>query len=188
MREVFALVRRARNETVRFNIETKIRPTGTSKTAAPEVMAAALAAVIAEAGMTSRTTVQSFDWRTLRYLRDHAPTLKLAALTAEQRWLDNIARGKPGPSPWTAGLDIDAHDGSVPKLVKALGAKVWSPYYKDIDAEQVRAAHALGLEVAVWTVNNVPDMRHMLALGVDSIITDYPDRLIELLRSRGERP
>jgi glycerophosphoryl diester phosphodiesterase len=57
-----------------------------------------------------------------------APSLRLTALTAEQRWLDNIALGQPGCSRWTAGLDIDDVRGSVPRLVKALDAQVWSPY------------------------------------------------------------
>ena len=188
LREVFDLVRDAGAEHIRFNIETKVRPDGRTATASPAAMADALAAAIAAAGMTARSTVQSFDWRTLQHLRTKAPDLRLAALTVEQPWLDNIQRDQPGTSEWTAGFDIDAHEGSVPRLVRALGADVWSPYYKDINTAQVEQAQALGLKVAVWTVNNLPDMRHVLTLGVDSIITDYPDRLIALLKQQGARP
>ena len=188
LREVFDLVRDTGAEHIRFNIETKIRPGGQTATAGPAVMADAVAETIAAAGMTARSTVQSFDWRTLQHLRAKAPNLRLAALTTEQRWLDNIQRGQAGTSEWTAGLDVDSHEGSVPRLVHALGAHVWSPYYKDINTAQVQQAQALGLKVAVWTVNNLPDMRHVLALGVDSIITDYPDRLIALLKQQGARP
>ena len=51
----------------------------------------------------------------------------------------------------------------------------------------VDTAHALHLEVHAWTINEVSDMTRMLALGVDGIITDYPDRLISLLREMGIR-
>jgi glycerophosphoryl diester phosphodiesterase len=49
----------------------------------------------------------------------------------------------------------------------------------------VAAAHALGIEVHVWTVNEVDEMRELLALGVDGIITDYPARLTDVVRRSG---
>jgi glycerophosphoryl diester phosphodiesterase len=51
-------------------------------------------------------------------------------------------------------------------------------------AEIVDAAHRSGLEVHVWTINDQLQMQEMLALGVDGIITDYPGRLLTLLRSQ----
>jgi glycerophosphoryl diester phosphodiesterase len=51
----------------------------------------------------------------------------------------------------------------------------------------VDTAHGLNLKVHAWTINEVSDMTRMLALGVDGIITDYPDRLISLLREMGIR-
>jgi glycerophosphoryl diester phosphodiesterase len=45
----------------------------------------------------------------------------------------------------------------------------------------VATAHSRNLQVHAWTINEVEDIRRMLALGVDGIITDYPDRLMELL-------
>ncbi len=48
----------------------------------------------------------------------------------------------------------------------------------------VRTAHGRGLQVHAWTINEVADMRRLLDLGVDGIITDYPDRLLEILRAR----
>ena len=51
----------------------------------------------------------------------------------------------------------------------------------------VDGAHNLNLEGHVWTINEVSDMIRLLALGVDGIITDYPDRLIDLLREMGIR-
>jgi glycerophosphoryl diester phosphodiesterase len=49
----------------------------------------------------------------------------------------------------------------------------------------VNTAHGLNLDVHVWTINEVTDMKRLLALGVDGIVTDYPDRLISLLRKMG---
>jgi glycerophosphoryl diester phosphodiesterase len=50
-----------------------------------------------------------------------------------------------------------------------------------VTPESVAAAHRLGLEVHVWTVNDPAEMRAMLELGVDGIITDYPARLRAIL-------
>lgn len=49
----------------------------------------------------------------------------------------------------------------------------------------VATAHALGVEVHVWTINDVDEMKELLALGVDGIITDYPARLRDLVRETG---
>ncbi len=46
-----------------------------------------------------------------------------------------------------------------------------------MDADAIKLAHELGLQVNVWTVNETDRMRELIAMGVDGIITDYPDRL-----------
>jgi glycerophosphoryl diester phosphodiesterase len=53
-----------------------------------------------------------------------------------------------------------------------------------VDRQSVDAAHALGLEIYVWTVNEPEEMRRLLELDVDGLITDYPDRLVRILRGR----
>ena len=179
--EVLALGRRPGAGAIRFNIETKLSPLAPEETAAPEEFAHAVVAVLRAEGMIDRAVVQSFDWRVLFEARNLAPDLSTVCLTAERRWLDNILRGRPGPSPWTAGLDIEAFDGSVPRLVEAAGCAVWSPFHRDLDEEALTEAHALGLRVVVWTVNEVDDMLGLARLGVDGIITDYPDRAAEAL-------
>jgi glycerophosphoryl diester phosphodiesterase len=50
--------------------------------------------------------------------------------------------------------------------------------------ELIDAAHISSLEVHVWTINDQAEMKEMLALGADGIITDYPGRLLALLNSR----
>ena len=179
--EVLALGRRPGAGAIRFNIETKVTPLAPQETVGPEEFARAVVAVLRAEGMLGRADLQSFDWRVLHEARRLAPDLSTVCLTAEQRWIDNILRGRPGPSPWTAGLDIEAFDGSVPRLVAATRCAVWSPYYRDLTQEALAEAHALGLRVVVWTVNEVADMLALARLGVDGIITDYPDRAVEAL-------
>jgi glycerophosphoryl diester phosphodiesterase len=62
-------------------------------------------------------------------------------------------------------------------MVKAAGGRIWSPYHGDLTADSLREAHALGLSVVPWTVNNEKDMRRLAAWGVDGLISDYPDLL-----------
>ena len=121
--------------------------------------------------------MQSFDWRTLAALKRIAPEIERVCLTVEALNFDTIRRGEPGPSPWLAGLDIDDFGGSVPRLVAAAGCATWSPLYRNARPDDVAAAKALGLKVIPWTVNERADMERLIALGVDGIITDYPDRL-----------
>jgi glycerophosphoryl diester phosphodiesterase len=179
--EVFDLVRRAKADHIRFNIETKLTPTSGSDTPDPEAFAAALAKSLREAGLTSRATIQSFDWRTLVAMRAIAPEIERVCLTIEDTDEDNVQHNKPGPSPWTAGFDIDDVGGSVPRLVAAAGCAVWSPYFRNLSADSVAESRALGLKVIPWTVNERPEMERLIDLGVDGIISDYPDRLRTVL-------
>ena len=179
--EVLALGRQPDAGAIRFNIETKASPLAPQETAGPAEFARAVVEVLRTEGMMDRANLQSFDWRVLHEARALAPELSTVCLTAERPWHDNLLRGRPGPSPWTAGLDIDAFDGSVPRMVTAAGCAVWSPYYRDLTEEALAEAHALGLRVVVWTVNETDDMSALARLGVDGIITDYPDRALKAL-------
>lgn len=183
--DVYALVRDSGNRDVRFNIETKLDPLQPELTAPPEPFVKALLGVIRDSGMESRTTVQSFDWRTLALVRQLAPDLTTVALTDQQPDEDTMEVGKPGASPWLGGLDVDDYGGSVPKAVKAIGARVWAPHALDLDERLVAEAHALGLAVIPWTVNDPKDMERVLAVGVDGLISDRPDLLRSLLQSKG---
>lgn len=183
--EVAALVQAAGNEAVRFNLETKLDPRQPALTASPEPFARLLVEEVRRLGIAGRVTVQSFDWRTLKAVQELAPEIPTACLTVQRRELDNLQRGRPGPSPWTAGLDLEAVGGSVPDLVKAAGCRVWSPAWEDLHILSLDEAHSLGLTVVVWTVNEPAVMEGLIDGGVDGIVTDYPDRLRELLRRKG---
>lgn len=186
--EALALAPRGGTGPVHLNVETKLSPLEPALTPPPKVFAHAVVRAVRDAGAARRVTIQSFDWRTLRHVQSIAPEIQTAYLTAQQEWLDNIEAGRPGVSAWTAGLDVDDHGGSVPELVHAAGGDVWSPYYRELDAAQMQRAKELDLRVIVWTVNEVPDMHRLVDMGVDGIITDYPDRLREVARRRGLVP
>jgi len=182
--ELFDLVKRVGADHVRFNIETKITPTSGAETPDPETFAAAAAKAVRDAGLTARVSIQSFDWRTLAVLKSTAPEIERVCLTAEALNFDTIKRGEAGASPWTAGLDIDDFGGSVPRLVQAAGCQVWSPLYRNAKPDDIATAKALGLKVLPWTVNERADMERLIALGVDGLITDYPDRLRALMAEK----
>jgi glycerophosphoryl diester phosphodiesterase len=183
--EVLALVRKSGNDKVRLNVETKLRPDQPDLAPPPKQFAALVIKELQKGGMMERSSIQSFDWRTLREVGEQAPKMTRVYLSVEQRWLDNIERGRPGSSPWTADLDVDDFGGSVPRMIQAAGGKVWSPYHKDLTTEALAEAHNLGLQVVVWTVNKPEQMRVLIELGVDGIISDYPNLLRQVMAERG---
>ncbi len=150
---------------VRFNLETKLDPTRPDATRSPDAFVAALQQLLADDGLRARVTVQSFDWRTVRALHGWVQT---ACLTEP----DTV---RPG-SPWTGGLDPADHE-SVQALVAAAGCTIWSPSHEQLSAAIVADAHALGLKVVPWTVNDTARAAELKVWGVDGLITDYPDRV-----------
>ena len=187
LEELFSLTAQTGNTDVRFNIETKVSPLAPGETLPPDAFADTLVRSVRDAGMAARVSIQSFDWRTLARVQSTAPEIETVYLSAQQRWLDNVERGKPGASPWTAGLDADDFAGSLPRMIVAAGGRVWSPYHAELDAASLAEAHALGLRVVPWTVNEASRMRELIAMGVDGIITDYPDVLRSVMIASGLR-
>lgn len=172
--QVFELTKKAKNDAVRFNIETKINPLKPDNTVSPQVFAKALVDVVQKYEMESRTTIQSFDWRTLQIVQKIAPKIETVYLSAEQEWMNTI-NGANGD--WTAGFKIADHNGSLAKMIKAAGGSVWSPFHRDVTKEKLAAAQAEGLKVIPWTVNDPADMKNLIEMGVDGLISDYPDVL-----------
>ena len=183
--EVFDLVNKSANRSVRFNIEVKINPQNPQLTPPPGEFAAAVIEVVRGYRMEDRVTLQSFDWRVLHQVQQAAPVITTSYLTANQRWLNNLQTGMSGLSPWLNGLDIDDFNGSAARAIKEAGGDIWSSYHLEVDADSIKLAHDLGLQVNVWTVNETSRMRELIAMGVDGIITDYPDRLRQVLTELG---
>jgi glycerophosphoryl diester phosphodiesterase len=179
--DVLTLVRTAGRGRVRVAIEVKTFPEEPHLTAAPQEFIEAVRRDLQDTGTAALVSILAFDWRVLRAAQQLMPQVATAALTEEQPFEDTVRVGSAHPSPWLAGLDPREFDGSVVALVKASGAGTWGPDYLDVDAKRVEQAHALGLRVVPWTVNEVADMERMLACNVDGMITDRPDLLRALL-------
>ena len=119
--------------------------------------------VLNESLAYSQFTIQSFDITTLQYVHAAYPDVRLAFLVDEQH---------------VSPREIDA-------ILEKLGftPAIYSCYYKMLKIETVLYLQKKGMLVIPWTVNDLEDMHTMLSLGVDGIITDYPDRLLEVLNS-----
>jgi glycerophosphoryl diester phosphodiesterase len=182
--EVFALVKAQGHPGLRLAIETKLSPLAPDDALAPEPLARAVIAAIRDAGLTARCSVLSFDWRTLQVVQREAPEIPTVYLTAQQRGFDNVGAGSAEPSPWTAGWRYADH-GSVPRLIHAAGGRIWSALYTDLDTAKLAEAHALGLTVLAWTVNDPVQIARLLDLGVDGLVSDRPDRVRSELARRG---
>ena len=184
LEELFALVKKPGNTQVRLALETKVTPTAPDETMAPEPFARALVKAVRDAGLAERTTILSFDWRTLQVVQKEAPEIGTVYLSIQRPNFDNIGAGKPGASPWTAGFSHAEH-GSVPKMIKAAGGRIWSSLHAELDAAKVKEAQALGLTVLAWTVNEPARIAQVMDMGVDGIVSDRPDLVREEMRRRG---
>ncbi len=137
-----------------FNVEIKSKPEWDGlKTPSPERFAQLVVDKLRELEMEDRVYIQSFDPRALRAVRAIAPHIPLAFLVENLKSLEsNIASL-----------------GFVPAL--------YSPYYKLVRTTTVRKAHQMKMKIIPWTVNETDQMIRLKAMGVDGIITDYPNRI-----------
>jgi len=182
--DLFDMVKRSGNTKLRFAIETKVNAEHPEASLPPEPFATAVVNEVRAAGMAGRVQIMSFDWRTLQVVQRIAPEIPTVYLTAQQSWMDNIGAKGSGSSVWTAGFQYKDH-GSVPRMIKAAGGAYWSVFHGDIDAARIAEAHALGLKVLVWTVNDAPLMGRVIDMGADGLITDRADVARQLLDARG---
>jgi len=182
--QVFELVESLGADTLRFNLEIKTYPPFPEYTIDYNEVVELVLDVLRKYGMQPRVTIQSFDWRTLKVVKELAPDIPVVCLTVRNFSIDgawyNLQPGGEGPSPWLAGLDFDDY-ASIPALVHRFGAAIFSPYYREIEHRDVEEAHRLGIKVIPWTVNDQRIMKKMIGWGVDGIITDEPDLLLEVL-------
>jgi glycerophosphoryl diester phosphodiesterase len=101
--------------------------------------------------------IQSFDWRVLKYIHKRYPKVKLVALRETSYTFKNV--------------------------IKDLGfyPHVFSPDYKLLTLKDVREFQRHKIKIIPWTVNDIEEMKTLLNMGVDGIITDYPDRISKSL-------
>jgi glycerophosphoryl diester phosphodiesterase len=182
--ELLRLIK-ASGKPVRLNLETKINPERPEDTLPPEEFTRIVIATLRSEDFVARTTLQSFDWRSLAEARRLAPGIATSCLTIVSRNFDNVNGALGRPSLWTAGFDLAKYDHSVPRMVHAAGCGTWSMAWRNLTPADLARAHALGLAVLPWTVNDPADMVRLIDWGVDGIITDYPDRLRKVMADKG---
>jgi len=145
---------------MRFNIEPK--------QAQPSIVKP-LCRMIRDSGLQKRVMVGSFNPQVLDEFRMECPEVSTSASTTEVgeflKRLADAPESAPVSSPRMQALQV-------PEYI--LGRRA-------LTREFVEAAHALKMEVHAWTINDEESMRRLIELGVDGIITDYPDRLIAVL-------
>lgn len=142
-----------------YNIETKSRPSWDGIfTPEPETFTRLIYAVLIQTGVKDRSIHQSFDVRTLQAGHRIDPTWRTAMLMA--------------------------HAADLPAIIDSLGfvPTIYSPHYGLVTESLLRDAHARGIRVIPWTVNTLADMQRLKKLGVDGLITDYPDLGVLLLK------
>lgn len=139
--------------------------------------------------MEKRVILQSFDWRTLRIMKDEAPEIRTSALYQLSPDSpvdgDTIHMTRREPSPWLAGLSIHDYDGHIAACAYAAGADILSPNFREFTEKDAYEAHELGMKILPWTVNSRNDMLETIEKGADGIISDRPWILRELLERRG---
>jgi glycerophosphoryl diester phosphodiesterase len=183
--DVLGLVRTRGRGRVRVAVEVKTFPERPQLTAAPEPLARALEQTLTGTGSASLVSIMAFDWRVLAAVQRLMPQVPTVALTEQQPGEDTVRIGSARASPWLGGLDPERFGGSVVRLVQASGAGAWGPDYRDLDARLIEQAHALGLRVVPWTVDEPADMERLLGFNVDGMTTDRPDVLRALLERKG---
>ena len=137
-----------------FNIETKCLPAGDGRFhPKPEEFVELLMAVIKEKQVEERVIIQSFDFRTLKYLHEKYPPIKTALLIEDS--------------------DENDFDGQLTKL--GYTPEYYSPNQTLVDEKLVKQCHDKGMKIIPWTVNDEKQIKKLKKIGVDGIITDYPD-------------
>jgi glycerophosphoryl diester phosphodiesterase len=96
--------------------------------------------------------ISSFNWDELKEMRRHNPNVAIAVLTEED--------------------PVDA----IP-VAKELNAVAINPYFKNLDVDKANEIRDAGFKIYTWTVNEPADIDDMKRIGVDGIITNFPERV-----------
>ena len=137
-----------------FNIETKCMPaTDNIYHPEPAEFVELLMKLISEKKMENYVIIQSFDFRSLQYLHQHYPHIKTAMLIE----------------------DFDKR--SVEEQIKTLGfiPTIYSPENSLVNKGLVEKCHQQNMKVIPWTVNEAKKINELTEMGVDGIISDYPN-------------
>ena len=140
--------------------------------------------------MSERVTIQSFDWRSLKLVKERRPQLITSALYDDTTAVNNTV--------WLGGAKIEDYDGVDPTIAAALIAKdiksdIISPAEKTSDSSSslsspqytpfltkqlVDFAHDLDMLVKPWTIDTLDVVDEVYGWGVDGVITDWPHQVV----------
>ena len=139
-----------------FNIETKCLPAGDDRFhPKPAEFVELLMSVIKEKNVEERVIIQSFDLRTLQYLHEKYPSIKTSLLIEDS--------------------DEEDLEGQIKKL--GFTPDIYSPNHTLVDGTMIKQCREKGMKIIPWTVNDVKQLKKLKKLGVDGVITDYPDTI-----------
>ncbi|MEJ6982526.1 glycerophosphodiester phosphodiesterase family protein [Pedobacter sp. P351] len=140
-----------------YNIELKTSKSFDSKyNSKPEDLVDEVMKVIKSKNISNRFYIQSFDVRPLKYIRTKYPKVTIALLTSSKKPFEEI--------------------------IKQLGfvPPIYSPDHLLVTAGLVAKCHSAKAKIIPWTINSKAKMQKLIYLGVDGIITDYPNYFSEL--------
>ncbi|HEX5352907.1 MAG TPA: glycerophosphodiester phosphodiesterase family protein [Rhodanobacteraceae bacterium] len=158
-------------------------------------LADATLAVIDAEDFFARSILCSFDWGSLRYVKQRRPDLATWLTSSPLSWfghaeppredippdatcLKNLrAAYATGDAPWFAGFDPRRFAGGYPEAVAAAGGNAWFPYHRDFAEQTCRESAIFGLDTAVWSVNlrDPVELARLVRAGVHDLVMDYPD-------------
>lgn len=192
LRQVAALLEDRDAAPVRVNLEIKYDALDAARLTSREAFVAKVVDALRIDGLVERTSIQCFDWGVLDRVGDAEPALARNLLVSPKY----LKPGDDGPSPWFDGLTVDA---DFVRTAAAQGFTAISPIhgspflsgvddpaYEPFATEALIAdAHAAGLTVIPYVVDDAPTMRHLVRAGADGLITNHPELLREVLATEG---
>ncbi len=146
---------------INYNIELKTTAqTDSIFHPSPEIFSDLVYKLLKEKKLLNRVTIQSFDFRTLKYFHEKYSEVELAIL------IENDLNWK---------LNIDS---------LRFTPEIYSCHYPLLSQENILDMQYAGMKVIPWTVNDSNEMKKLISWGVDGLITDYPDRALKLKKRR----
>jgi glycerophosphoryl diester phosphodiesterase len=156
---VESYIRQHNLKPLQYNIEIKSYHQAMDMTPEPQSFADLVLAIILEYNLQNRVLIQSFDVRPLQYIRKQYPAIKISYLLSKN-------------TPLTLEQNL-AKLGFIPQVL--------SPEYPMVTEQMVKTARKHKMAIIPWTIDSEADMRKYIGMGVDGIITNYPDLLLKLL-------
>lgn len=151
---VEAYVKKSKLPKPDYNIETSLIRKGDGEfQPEPSVCIELIMDVVKKKKLTKRVIIQSLDIRTLQYLHEKYPQIRTSLMVDEQVNFDDNVR------------------------LLGFTPTMYSPYSVLVGKGLVDRCHEAGVKIVPWTVNSLKDIRYLINLGVDGVVTDYPNLL-----------